>query len=127
MHSCLLRVAQKVWGQKGEEMGKFDFEIVTEGSFDDAGYTISTIVIRLNQTAMNEYIMSGNLNCRECYETKEEWEIYKARKEAERQAWERKIREGLKFMSDTGYEITQSVSEIFTVVLFERVGAAVER
>ncbi len=105
-------------------MEKFDFEVITEGSFEDAGYTISTIVIRLNPAAMNEYIMSLNMNCRECYETEEEWEKHKAQKTAERMAWERKILDRLKFTGDTGYSITEAVSEIFTVVLFENISTA---
>ena len=99
---------------------EFDFEVIAEGSFEDAGYTISTIVIRLNPAAMNEYIMSINMNCRECYETEEEWENHKAKKTAERRAWERKMLDRLKFTGDTGYSITKAVSEIFTAVLFEK-------
>lgn len=99
---------------------KFDFEIVVEGSFKSEGYTVSTIVIRLNGTALNDYIRSGLLNCREVYETDTEYEEYKRKKKAEREQWERKILDGLKFTSDTGYSITRSVSEIFTVVLFEK-------
>lgn len=102
-------------------MEKFDFEVIAEGSFEGAGYTISTIVIRLNPAAMNEYIMSISMNCRECYETEEEWKKHKARKTAERRAWERKILDLLKFTGDTGYSITKAVSEIFTVVLFEKI------
>ncbi len=101
-------------------MEKFDFEVVTEGSFEDAGYTISTIVIRLNPAAMNAYIMSLNMNYRECYETEEEWEKHKALKAAEHKAWERKILDRLQFTGDTGYAIKQTVSEIFTVALFEQ-------
>lgn len=101
---------------------KFDFEVITEGSFEDSGYNIKTIIIRLNQTALNEYILSANLNCCDCYETKEEWENYKAQKESERKAWERKVLSLLRFTADTGYSITKCVSEIFTVVLFEQAG-----
>ena len=36
-----------------------------------------TIVIRLNSAAMNEFILSDILNCRECYETENEWQEYK--------------------------------------------------
>ena len=99
----------------------FDFEVIAEGSFEDAGYTISTIVIRLNRKALNEWIDSDVLNCRDTYETREEWERYKANKEAKRKVWERKILDKLKFVADTGYSITRSVSEFFSVVLCESV------
>lgn len=102
-----------------KKMEKFDFEVIAEGSFEDAGYIIRTIVIRLNPAAMNEYIMSINMNCHECYETEEEWENHKVQKTAARRAWERKILDLLKFTGDTGYLIAKAVSEIFTVVLFE--------
>lgn len=98
----------------------FGFEIVTKGSFKDEGYIISTIVIRLSCTAMDEWLNSVILNDHLCYDTKMEWEAYKARKEADRSAWERKILDILKFPATEGYSITQSVSEIFTAVLFEK-------
>ena len=99
---------------------KFDFEIIAEGSFKSEGYTVRTISIRLNSTALNEYILSSAWNEREVYETDEEYEEYKRRKKAEREQWERKILDRLKFTSDTGYSITKSVSEIFAVVLFKK-------
>lgn len=99
---------------------KFDFEIVAEGSFKSEGYTVRTIVIRLNSTALNEHILSRDWNDRDVYETDEEYEAYKQRKYEERRQWERKILDGLKFTQDAGYSITKSVTEIFTVVLFEK-------
>ena len=96
----------------------FGFEIITEGNFEDQGFCISTIMIRLSCTAMNEWLMSRVSNIH-MYETKQEQKTYKAQKEAMRAAWERKILDKLKFTGETGYSITQSVSEIFTVVLFE--------
>ena len=45
-------------GTGRKKMEKFRFEAIAEGSFEGAGYTISTIVIRLNPAAMNEYIAS---------------------------------------------------------------------
>lgn len=103
------------------ELGqRFGFEIVTEGSFVSEDYTVSTIVVRLNGIALNEYICSDLLNSRETYGTDKEYEEYKQKKNAERKQWERKILDGLKFTQDTGYSITRSVSEIFTAVLFEK-------
>lgn len=61
--------------------------------------------------------MSEILNCRHTYNTNEKWEAYKAKKAALRKEWEGKILDKLNITADTGYSITQSVSEIFTVVL----------
>lgn len=100
-------------------MESFDFKIITEGSFQDAGYDIRTVVIRLNPCAMDEYYSSA-ADVGTLFETKETWEDYRARKKAERICWERKILDKLKFKKLSGFSITRSLSEIFTVVLFER-------
>lgn len=99
----------------------FDFEAITEGSFEDKGFIVSTIVIRLSCTAMNEWIEASLVNDRHAYETQEEWERHKEKKEKQLKAWERKILDGLGFEADTGYSITQCVSEVFTAVLFEKI------
>ena len=88
------------------------------GSFKDQGYEIATTVIRLNLVAMNEWIFSSLLNDRLCYETIEEWEVYMAETEEKRKDWENKVLEklGITKAENCGLSITQSVSEIFTVV-----------
>ena len=98
----------------------FGFEIITEGSFVDEGLNISTIVIRLSCTAMNDWIITSIVNDRESYKTDTEWEEYQDIKEAERKAWERKILDKLQVKTIEGYCITQAVSEVFTVVIFEK-------
>ena len=101
-------------------MEKFDFEVVTEGSFEDAGYTVSTIVIRLNPAAMDEYITLLSIDSRKTCETDKEWGKYIEKHAAKRRAWKRKILEQLGLTGDTGYCIERTVNEIFTVVLFEK-------
>ncbi len=99
----------------------FGFEVITEGSFQDDGFTVSAIVIRLSCTAMNDWCLASIVSNRYTFKTREEWERHKAKKEKQLKAWERKILDKLKFEADTGYSITQSVGEIFTAVLFEEI------
>lgn len=99
----------------------FGFNVISKGSFEDQGYEIVTITIRLNPVAMNEWIFSSRLNDRMCYENPEDWEAYKAETEAKRAVWESKILEMLKIekTEDCGLSITRNVSEIFTVVYMQ--------
>lgn len=107
---------------KAVDNEKFDVEIVTEGQFVDQGYLVKTIVIRLNSVAMNEFILSDILNCRECYETENEWQEYKAKKTKKREEWENKILQKFGFVKNDKNSvcIAENVSEIFTVVIMER-------
>lgn len=100
---------------------EFNVSIVSNGSFEDQGYEVTATTIRLNPVAMNEWIFSSLLNDRMCYEKPEDWEAYKAEKEAKRQAWENKILEklGIEKAEGCGCSITQNVSEVFTVVYME--------
>ena len=101
---------------------EFGFEIVTEGQFIDQGCLIKTIVIRLDPWAVNEWIMSGILTCRECYETKEEWRDYKAKKAKKREELENKILQKFNFVKNDKKSacITENASDILTVLLIER-------
>lgn len=107
---------------KAVDNEKFDVEIVTEGQFVDQGYLVKTIVIRLNSVAMNEFILSDILNCRECYETENEWQEYKDKKTKKREEWENKILQKFGFVKNDKNSvcIAENVSEIFTVVIMER-------
>lgn len=107
---------------KAVDNEKFDVEIVTEGQFVDQGYLVKTIVIRLNSVAMNEFILSDILNCRECYETENEWQEYKTKKTKKREEWENKILQKFGFVKNdkNSFCIAENVSEIFTVVIMER-------
>lgn len=102
--------------------GIFRIEVVTEGQFVDCGYLIKTIVIRVNPDAMNEYISSGVLNTRYTYETMKEWEAYKEEKAKRRQEWEGKVAEKLGIVKGEtdSLVISQSLSEIFTVVYMSK-------
>ena len=72
--------------------------------------------------AMNEFILSDILNCRECYETENEWQDYKAKKTKKREDWENKILQKFGFVKNDKNSvcIAENVSEIFTVVIMER-------
>lgn len=111
-------------GRKGKNMleGIFKIEVITEGQFVDCGYLIKMVVIRVNPDAMNEYISSGVLNTRDVYETTEEWNAYKEEKAKRRQEWERKVAEKLGIVEGEvdSLVISQSLSEIFTVVYMSK-------
>lgn len=101
---------------------EFGFEIVAEGQFIDQGYLIKTIVIWLDPWTVNEWMSSEILTCRECYETKEEWRDYKAKKAKKREELENKILQKFNFVKNDKNSacIVKNVSEIFTVVLMEQ-------
>ena len=98
----------------------FDFEVIADGSYADEGFKIRTIIIRLSCTALNDWITTCAVNSRWTYKTDEEWEEYQNIKETERKTWEKKILDKMQIKSVEGYCITQAVSEVFTVVLFEK-------
>lgn len=98
-------------------------EMIATGSTidDDPGYQgkvyrILTWTFRLNPTGLNRWIFSDTLTVwPECYETREEFEAVKARKERQREELEAEIRDQLGIQGD-GVTITQNISEIFTAV-----------
>lgn len=108
---------------------EFSFEIATEGQFVDQGYLVKTIVIRLNSVAMNEFILSDILNCRECYGTENEWQDYKAKKMKKREDWDNKIlrKFGFEKNDKNSFCIAENISEIFTVVLMEQLEGGEEK
>jgi len=107
---------------KSFEGNDFVIQVITKGSFvDNAGggksFLVEATTIRLNHVALNAWIMSNTMNCRECYDTKEEWETYEAEIAERRKAWTAQIVEALEINSSKGsVSITQSQSEVFTVV-----------
>lgn len=106
---------------------EFSLQVVSKGSFVDYpgggySYLVDTTVIRLNHIAVNDWILSENLNCRECYETDDEWEAHKAQKAAQRKAFNAKITDALGINTNNGSVcITQSQSDVFTVVYIREI------
>ena len=100
---------------------KFNIDIIADGTFQDEGYDIRTVIIRLSCTALNEWLNTDVYNCWDVYDTREEWELYKKTKDDLRKKWEQKV---LHLLSSSniseieGYNISQNVTEIFTVVVF---------
>ena len=98
-------------------------ELIASGSTldNDPGYQgkvyrILTWTFRMNHVGLNRWIFSDTLTVwPECYETREEFEAVKARKEHRREELEAEIRDLLGIMGD-GVTITQNISEIFTAV-----------
>lgn len=95
----------------------FDFEIIADGEVGDAEYRIRTVVIKMNQLAMNEWLQT-DINPY-IYNTYEEWEAYKARCIEKRKKWEKKVISQLELhrSKNTIVTVTQNVNEIFTVVI----------
>lgn len=108
---------------KNFEGNEFAIQVVANGSYIDDGsgggksFVIDTTVIRMNHIALNAWILSETLNCRECYETNEEWEEHKTEYAEKRKTVKRQIIEALGIDQNNGsISITQSQSEIFTIV-----------
>lgn len=107
----------------------FAAEIISKGCFCDdnpnfrgAVYLIETTVLRLNPVACNEWLPTVALNGRNSYDTEEEWQKYCKDKEAMQKAFEDKIAAICGYDSSAGsISVTQSVSEIFTVVYIHKI------
>jgi hypothetical protein len=107
----------------------FDFDVMARGSFIDNAtgedlFRIEAITLRLNSIALNEYNDSLGHNAPECYDTHEEWMHYRARKDGELAAWKKKVLDMLGLYEEqdkAGAAITQAQTEVFTVVLIERI------
>ena len=101
---------------------EFDVEVISRGSYldnstgDGKTWKIEVITLRMNHIALNKWLLSECLNCRDCYSTDEEWQAHRAEKKAEREAWAAEITNILKIGEAGGVSITQSQSEIFTLV-----------
>jgi hypothetical protein len=107
------------------EGNEFAIQVIAKGSYVDNGsgggksFLIETTTIRMNHVALNAWILSTMFNFRECYETDKEWEAYKAEKESQSKAVNSQIIDALGIKIDADKEsvcITQSLSEVFTVV-----------
>ena len=114
---------------KGFEGNEFAIQVISKGAFVDNGtyadssFLVEATTISLNHVALNAWILSECLNTRDCYEDGEkgdaEWETHKAEYEERRKAWKTQILEALEIEIDPdkeGVSITQSQSEVFTVV-----------
>lgn len=104
------------------EGNEFAIQVISKGSFvDNAGggssFLVEETTVRMNHVALNAWILSEMMNCRECYDTNEEWEAHKTEYAERRKAVEAHITNTLEIDSDKGsVSITQSQSEVFTVV-----------
>lgn len=110
------------------EGNEFEIQLMSKGSFVDNGYghvpafLIEAFTIRLNHIALNDWVMSEMMNVRECYGTNEEWEEHKTEIKEKHETWNRRIIEALDIDLKAGSaSITQSKSEIFTVVYIRKI------
>lgn len=103
---------------------KFSVEIIARGSFvdevPDIGgkrlYKVEAITVRLNSTALNEWILSECSNTRDCYTSQEEWIAHVTEYREKRLLWESKVEAALGVVDKGGTKITQAQAEVFTVV-----------
>lgn len=105
------------------EGNDFVVQVIAKGSYVDRGsggghsFLIETTIVRMNHIALNAWILSKTMNCRECYETNEEWEAHKAEYKERRNSVKAQIINALGIDASKGSVcITQSQSEVFTVV-----------
>ena len=103
-------------------MDGFGFRVIATGEFIDQGYLITVHSVRLSPEALNAWYMSKTHECPEYYDSREAWEAYKAEKGQLRREWEDRIAKLIGYESggDSSFCVTQSVSEIFTIVIMER-------
>lgn len=109
--------------KKNFDSNEFQLDLISRGAYVDNGsspeksYLIETTVIRLNWVALNAWVLSITSNCRDCYETNEEWEAHRTMMGKKHDAVKTQIIDLLRVDPATGSVcITQSQSEIFTVV-----------
>lgn len=109
--------------EKSRESDEFAIQLMAKGSFVDNGTgngrscLVEAFTLQLNHVAMNAWILSKTMNCRECYDADEEWEEHKAKYKAKREAWNKKIIDALGIDPAAGSIcITQAQSEVFAVV-----------
>jgi hypothetical protein len=110
------------------EGNEFVIQIISKGSFVDNGtgngssFLVEATTVRMNHIALNAWILSETMNCRECYDTDEEWKAHKVKYEKRREAVKAQILEALEIDSNKGsVSITQSLSEVFTVVHIRKI------
>lgn len=112
-------MSKKVYGNiKG-----FGLIEISTGEFIDEGCLITAHTVRLSPEALNAWHTSKAYEDPEDYDSRQEWEAYKAEKDRLREEWQRKVKRliGLGDDNDRKFFITQNVSEIFTIVTMERV------
>lgn len=105
------------------ESNEFAIQVIAKGAYVDNGsgggksFLIEATTVRMNHIALNAWLLSQTSNCRECYDTDEEWEAHKAEYGRRHNAVKAKIIVALGLDTAKGSVcITQSQSEVFAVV-----------
>lgn len=114
-------------------MDTFALQIIARGSYldtpfgDETTYSVEVITIRLNHVALQKWILSECFNTRNCYEDGEagdaQWKAHKAKQTKLREQWKARVLVALGIdlnPESEGISITQSQSEVFTVVRISR-------
>lgn len=106
------------------EKDQFCVQIISAGSFLDTDpsfngkiFLVETTTVRLNHIAMNEWIDVQIHNCRDCYDTDQEWQEYLSLKKNRENNFRAKIAAAIGLEAAVeNISVTQAVSEVFTVV-----------
>ncbi len=119
---------KKMCNKEKFESSEFAIQLMAKGSFidnstgDGTQYLVEAFTIRLNYVALNAWILSETMNCRECYDTDKEWEDHKAEYQSRLEAWDEKIVDILGIDPNAGsVSIKQAQSEVFTVVHIRKI------
>jgi len=118
---------------KSFEGNDFAIQVIAKGGFvDNAGggrsFLVEATTVRMNHVALDAWILSATMNHRECYDTNEEWEAHKAKYAERRKAVIAQMVEILEIDSAKGsVSITQSQSEVFTVVHIRKIAKVYKR
>jgi len=113
------------------EPEQFGVEVIAKGSFVDTSvgknsvYLVEAYTLRLNHVALNAWLMSETMNCRECYQDgiagDAEWKAHKEKYAKRREMWNSQIIKAIGLYDDGSINITQSQSEVSTVVHITKV------
>ena len=99
---------------------KFAIQLIAKGSYvdreDDQTYIIETYTIRLSAVAYQEWMFTETMNTREVYGSEKEWQEHIEKYLMRSKIWRAKICDALGGLPNGGVSITQSQSEVFTVV-----------
>lgn len=97
-------------------MDGFGFKVIATGEFIDEGYLITVHSIRLSPEALGIWHISKTKGVPSVHDA------YKSGKKQLHREWEDKIAKliGYESSGDSGFSVTQNVSNIFTIVIMER-------
>jgi hypothetical protein len=109
------------------DMQDFVVEVLSRGAYfdgkagDGSVYQIDTFTLRLNHIALNAYLLSDMMNCRECYSDSEDgqtaFEEDRIEHAARRKRWGERVADQIGVDLNAGsFVVTQALAEVFAAV-----------